>query len=254
MTLDFQHQRAMDDLLGAERAMREKNEQTIRQLRDLLAGIALLFDGTRYQDLTRADPQIPGSWTVDDWRIFFNGVTLTTRGWNTPELRDRREIQELQQQVEGYKAKVKDLERRLEEERVKEPAATAPNQAKAFPEKKSKAVPRPIAKPQEDEATPPLLDLAKEVSTILSSLPSRAPSPYEKILDGGNRTGAILDQALQRWWIMIYLIGRWGLSTWIEIDVVVSHVAGVKPGAGSVHRLLEKLVEKKFIYSEAIRE
>ena len=52
MTLDFQHQRAMDDLLGAERAMREKNEQTIRQLRDLLAGIALLFDGTRYQDLT----------------------------------------------------------------------------------------------------------------------------------------------------------------------------------------------------------
>ena len=254
MTLDFQHQRAMDDLLGAERAMREKNEQTIRQFRDLLAGIALLFDGTRYQDLTRTDPGIPNSWTVEDWKEFFNGVTLTTRGWNTPELRDRREIQELQQQVEGYKAKVIMLERQLME-KCEAPAEGSPTTATAGSEKKSKAVPRPITLPkrQEDEATPPLLDLAKEVSSILSSLPSRAPSPYEKILDGGNRTGVILDQALQRWWIMIYLIGRWGLSTWIEIDVVVSHVAGVKPGAGSVHRLLEKLVEKKFIYSEAIR-
>ena len=137
-------------------------------------------------------------------------------------------------------------------EKREAPVVGSPATATAGSEKKSKAVPRPIAKPQEDEVTPPLLDLAKEVSTILSSLPSRAPSPYEKILDGGNRTGVILDQALQRWWIMIYLIGRWELSTWIEIDVVVSHIVGVKPGAGSVHRLLEKLVEKKFIDSEAI--
>src|ERR1700690_676168 len=185
---------------------------------------------------------------------FFEDVTLTTRGWNTPELRDRREIQELQQQAEAYKAKVKDLEKQLEEERTKEPAAASPNQARAIPEKKSKAAPRPIAvQPQEDEITPPTSDMVKDVSSILSSLPSKVPAPYEKILDGGNRTGVILDQALQRYWIMIYLIGRWRISTWIEMDVVVSQVVGLKPGAGSMHRLLENLVEKNLVYSETIR-
>ena len=254
MTLDFQHQRVMDDLLGAERAMREKNEEVIRDMQQGFVKLANKFDGERFESLRRDNPMIPGSWTVADWMRFFEDVTLTTRGWNTPELRDRREIQELQQQVEAYKAKVKDLEKRLEEERTKEPAAASPNQARAIPEKKSKAAPRPIAvQPQEDEITPPTSDMVKDVSSILSSLPSKVPAPYEKILDGGNRTGVILDQALQRYWIMIYLIGRWRISTWIEMDVVVSQVVGLKPGAGSMHRLLENLVEKNLVYSETIR-
>ena len=246
MTLDFQHQRVMDDLLGAERAMREKNEEVIRDMQQGFVKLANKFDGERFESLRRDNPMIPGSWTVADWMRFFEDVTLTTRGWNTPELRDRREIQELQQQVEAYKAKVKDLEKRLEEERTKEPAAASPNQARAIPEKKSKAAPRPIAvQPQEDEITPPTSDMVKDVSSILSSLPSKVPAPYEKILDGGNRTGVILDQALQRYWIMIYLIGRWRISTWVEMDVVVSQVVGLKPGAGSMHRLLENLGGEK---------
>ena len=259
MMFDIQRQRSMNDLLSAERSMREKNEAVIHEYQNFLVYLAVHFDGQRYQDLQHGDPHIPAKWTTADWKTFFDAIQISS-GWNAPEIRNQREMAELKQQVEVYKAKVTSLEKQLKAEQARQAesgAGAGTVQPDHSPDKKSKAMPRPalsILLPGENEATPPLETIIKDVQSILPHLPRKTPAPFEEILDGGNRTGANLDQAFSRYWIMMYLLGRWKLSTWLETDRVVSatSIPPIKPGAGSMHRIMDDLIGKNLVVSETI--
>ena len=115
MTLDFafQRQRAMDDLLEAERSMRAKNESVIRDLQQVLTEIAVRLNGERFETMRRGDPNIPSAWSAAEWKTFFSQVSLPGRGWNAPELKFQRAERELLQQIEGLKTQIKSLEMQL---------------------------------------------------------------------------------------------------------------------------------------------
>ncbi len=256
MTLDFayQRQRAMDDLLEAERAMRAKNESTVRDLQQVLTEIAVRLDGERFESMRRGNPNIPSMWSAAEWRTFFTQVSLPGRGWNAPELKFQREQREYLQQIEGLKAQIKALEIQLEKEQAEKVAEPMPAST-SNTEPKSKAVPRPMIAMQgrDDDLTPPVDVLVNDVKSILNSLPDKAPAPFDKVLTGGYRTGKDLSQAIQRYWLMTYLIGRHRLSAFLEMDVIISRAVGLKPGAGSMHRAMENLVSEKLVITETIK-
>lgn len=258
MNFSIISQRSMSDLLDAERTMRARDEALIRDLQQALIEIAIRFDGERFESLRRGDPGVPAAWTVENWRTFFSQVSLAGRGWNAPELKFQREQRELLQQIEGLQAQVRLLEMQLEQElssRLAENSDAAVSPKTPVPDlTKSKAMPRAaIAQAHDDDIVPPLDKIIADVQSLAPNLSRKAPAPFDKVLDGGSRTGAILDQVFPRYWIMVYLMGRWKLSTWLEMDIVVSSVAGIKPGAGSMHRMMEDLIEKNFVVSEMIR-
>ena len=75
--------RAIRDTLQAERAMRDRSEETVRELFKLLAELAYRFDGQRLEDARRDDPQGQAAWTAKDWRKFFSSIKRKqpTTGW-----------------------------------------------------------------------------------------------------------------------------------------------------------------------------
>ena len=55
----------------AERALRQKREQELRDAYRLLTELAYRVAGLAFDERRRADPGVPGKWTPDDWRRFF---------------------------------------------------------------------------------------------------------------------------------------------------------------------------------------
>ncbi len=262
LNLGYSHQRALDDMLQAEQAQQESNEIVIRDLRQVLLEIATKIDGRRIEALRRADPKVPSSWGAKEWRAFFGAGW-----WGISSASPQREAQaqrELMQQIEGLKAKLLLAEKALEQERAKPPVViTALAEASpllamgAQVASPSVAVADP-AKPKQSftfpaNITPPATGLVGDTKSILPTLPQKPPVSFADRLKGGGRSGFDLVQAYQRYWITLYLIGRWGLASALEIDNVMGEVVTVKPGSGSLKRILDDLVESGFVIADLFK-
>ncbi len=66
--------RPLEDLLEAERTLRESIAADRRALAEVLYDLAMRLDGERMEALRLADPGIPRYWTAEDWRTFFRDV------------------------------------------------------------------------------------------------------------------------------------------------------------------------------------
>ena len=99
--------RAQNDLLTAERSLRNQVESNVRDLRQLLLELAVRFDGQRLEALRRDDPSAPTHWSPDDWRSFFSAIQFAVAGWETQK--DLRGKRELKRQVEGMRAQIQTL-------------------------------------------------------------------------------------------------------------------------------------------------
>ena len=104
--------RAQNDLLTAERSLRNQVELNVRDLRQLLLELAVRFDGQRLEALRRDDPSAPAHWSPDDWRSFFSAIQFAVAGWETQK--DLHGKRELKQQVEGMRAQIQTLTGQLE--------------------------------------------------------------------------------------------------------------------------------------------
>ena len=270
-TLDVSNQRAMSDLLGAERQLREQSERSIQEFRTLLLVTALRLDGERLEMLRRDNPTVPGSWTVKDWHNFLEYMP-SARGWGAavPANAQTARERELLQQIEALQAQLDETVHQLDEERERaqvvavtesfakhDDTATTPapvsHASVAVPSDHPSGHAVTIAKIELPEgATPMLADIIADAKSILANLPKLPPAPFDKALDGGNRIGGDLARIYQRYWIAVYVIGRWRLCAAMEIETVVAHVAEVSSGSGSLRRVLEDLVTAKILIGEKI--
>lgn len=267
-TLGISNQRAMSDLLAAERQLREQSERSIQEFRQLLLETALRLDGERLEALRRDNPTVPGSWTVKDWHNFLEYIP-SARGWgsevpsNTQPARER----ELLQQIDVIQAQLDEAVHQLEEERERaqvdamsssatkhdDTAITTPTplsdvSAAVYSDPIGSAVKMELP----EGVTPMLADIIADAKSILSSLPKLPPAQFDKALDGGNRIGGDLARIYQRYWIAVYVIGRWRLCAAMEIEAVVAHVAQVSSGSGSLRRVLDDLVTANILVGEKI--
>ena len=244
--LDMPHQRALSDLLQAERSLREMNECVLRDMRQALLETAIRLDGERLEALRRTDPAIPSNWSPADWRKFFSQVS---QGWGGERSNEARALQ-LERQVESLKKKLAQAETR---------AAAPPPQPQAI----SSPAPVPqVTTPIPSLSVAGLLPGAvPSLSALIADaqqvgpLPQSAFATFKKsLLNGGGRTGGDLPRAFQRYWILLYLVGHWGLAVSTELEDILSAVVDISAGSGSLRRLLGDLSVKSDIFvSETVK-
>jgi len=141
----------------------------------------------------------------------------------------------LLQQIEAMKARLAQTER-------------APQMADGAPRS---AVGGASHQPAAPGMTPPLDVLAEHVRVVLRTTPSRPPAGFSA-LDGGGRMGGDRARVFPRYWAVLYLIGHFGLAATMEIEQATADVFGVSPGAGSLRRVLNDLMEAGIIQPEVL--
>jgi len=244
--LDMPHQRALSDLLQAERSLREMNESVLRDMRQALLETAIRLDGERLETLRRTDPAIPSNWSPADWRKFFSQVS---QGWGGAGNREVRLLQ-LEKQVESLKKKLAQTEART---------AASPSHSQAISPAPAPQVVTPIPSLSVagllPGAVPSLSALIADAQQVGQSLPQSASATFKKsLVNGGGRTGGDLPRAFQRYWILLYLVGHWGLTVSTELEDILSAVVDISAGSGSLRRLLGDLSEKSDIFvSETVK-
>ncbi len=267
MDLTYPRKRAQDDMFLAERDLRQRSDSAYQDLIQILLDMAIRVDGERFEAMRRDNPSVPASWTPVDWKRFFSEVSFPGKGWGSASQPDLRAQRELLQQIEGLKAAIKRLDGELVAERNRPQAEATPKPA--LPSKVSPAMAAPHAssrkapKPADDnlpvidiatlpeEATPPVHVLIDDATQMKSSLPKTPPASFADVLTGGGRVGGDLSRAFERYFITLYLIGRWRLSSSMEIDDILGNTVDLSSGTGSLKRMVADL-SKVFIHTEVI--
>lgn len=264
MTMQIEAQRAYKDLLESERGMRIQVENHVRDLRQLLLELAVRFDGQRLEILRRDDPAIPGCWSSADWRAFFNGVVTVSSSWSAPKKTDSAAERELKQQIESLRATINDLtkdlnetQQELAEQQERRLSMEAVDKTKVSDGKSEKS--KKGALPTLDLAslkpgmTPPPHILVQDIKTLLPSLPKEPPEKYKKLGIGEGRRSLERKLAIQRYWVVLRLIGFWHLSSKMEIEGILAEVMGISSGAGSLQRIGRDLLANDLLVVELIK-
>jgi hypothetical protein len=248
-TLNVSHQRAVGDLLQAERDLRQKSEDAIRAMRQVLVETANRFDGTRLESLRRDNPSVPANWGALDWKKFFDEVPVPSQGWvnKTVVAPDTQTQRKLQKQIT-------DLQAALELERAKVVVVESTPAETLIPAVSADQI-LPAADAIESippNATPALTVMVADAKRMLANFPQKIPAAFSAVLSGGERTGGDLARVFQRYWLILYLMGRWRLAASMELEETLAGVVGVSAGSGSMRRVLLDMEEANVLVNEII--
>ena len=282
--------RALQDALEAERAMRDRAEETIRDLVKLLAELAYRYDGQRLEEARRDDPQGQAAWTVSDWRNFFSSIRRKqpVAGWGGKT--DEKELRSLREEV----AKLKKLlgKALLAAEKAEQPSTKEKVEAVASEQKLAPLPPKPTmkttssqqvrgkrqSKPQKRspetiakvkariealgeavEAPEGMIgSMASMLADLLATLkeekfPKRPPAAWRQRLSGNGRKGRDLDLAYQRYWSTLWLTGRWGIVSKMEIETIIGLSNGLSSRSGALSRVMGDLLKAGVIVEKSSR-
>ncbi|WP_322793284.1 hypothetical protein [Bellilinea sp.] len=253
--MEAYRERALEDILNAERELRQNAERMAREYRDLVLELAQRLAGEALEARRRDNPVIPQVWTAADWTAFWSGVSVGQNGWAKPksnghEALERRivqlegELNALRERLERAQMEAaqerrtrEELQKRLEEAKAKEkPKDTQPKgEAKRTAER--------ILTP--DELPQLWRSLVEEMSRMV--IPS-APERFKVQLNPRDSTIRYRRKVL-----VLYTIARGGISSRMEIDRVVSVVEQLSERTNSVRRPTDDLVKSGLLVSETIR-
>jgi DNA-binding PadR family transcriptional regulator len=241
MVLETERQRALEDMLQAERDLRLASEALVRDLRQVLLETAMRMDGVRLEEMRRADPSALARWTAEDWRRFMSAIPIPRWG----ESRDReqqwlREKRELLQQIEALR-----LAARRESSTVTPSTVHGPSSEDSTVHTPPSTVHTP------PYMTPPFTVMVERTSDVLRNAPASPPARFSR-LDGGSRTGGDRRRVFPRYWATLYLVGHFGLAAIMEIEHILAAVFGMSPGSGSLRRAIEDLEERGFLHVELL--
>ena len=241
-TLNISHQRAKDDLLQAERDLRNKSEETTRAMRQVLMETANRFDGTRMQALQRGDPSIPARWGTSEWKKFFDDVPVPSQSWNSAVVPDLRAQEELQKQVDELRAALTRTELDLEIERTRNSIDVSSPAVEVTTQPAADAI-----ADIPSSVTPSLSMMVEDAKKMRDKFPEKTPAAFTNMLSGGERSGGDLARVFQRYWLILHLIGHWRLTAAMELEEILAETVGVSSGSGSVERVLEDLEKAKIL-------
>ncbi len=242
----------MDDLLQAERDLRRKSEDAIRAMRQALVETANRFDGKRLQEISRNDPSIPAHWGALDWKQFFDEVPAPARGWGASVEPDMQAQRELRNQIAALKTALSQAELNLEDERAKNSAVVAPP---VFVSTEITNVENTATDALENipsGATPALSAIVLDAKMARKKFPQKIPAALSNALSGGERSGGDLQRVFERYWIVLYLIGRWRLTASMELTEALAQTVGVSGGSSSIQRVITGLENAKVLVTEVL--
>ncbi len=227
MNSDGVRDAALRDILQAERSMRAIAEEHVRALGRVLTELAYRLDGHRMEAIRREDPRAPEGWTPEQWRAFFARVLEPPEAaWITPEQAERlaAENARLREELRAARREIERLRREVE--RLSREAPPAEAEAES-----GEPAPRPAR--------------AEIVSG--EGWPERWPKPparFARLLPGD-------EKRWQRMAMVLCLVAR-GDCLRLQVTQALGSRFGVKPGSGSLKRLIQTMVEKGLLKDEVL--
>ncbi|MGB9801024.1 MAG: hypothetical protein ACPLUL_13115 [Thermanaerothrix sp.] len=251
---DVYRERALEDLIKAERELRENAERLARDYRALVLELAQRLAGEALEDRRRENPAVPQAWTPAEWRAFWASVSVKASGSWTPrgnghEALERRMVQleselaALRGQLEQARMEAAQARRAREDlQKQLEKARTEKAQEAEKPKGEARRPAERILTPEELPAL--WRKLVEEMRTMI--IPS-APERFRVQLNP--------DEAIRyrRKVLVLYTLAIGGISSRMEIDRVVSVVEGLSERTNSVRRPLDELVQTGLLICETIR-
>ncbi len=224
------HQRALDDLLQAERGLRLEAERQISAYGQLLTEVASTLAGERLEEARLSGPEATKSWGVQEWRRFFSANVLVTGGWKS-DAASRGEIARLETALQ---------ELRQENEALK---------------RENEKLQRQAAREQETKAGVQ----GKEESFIVS---------HAAILDDLGRLGKGIEKQVSRLDVplgtsptsraraiqFLYLACAWGIATRMEIGYLLARHGGtsINSAGGKAKKVEERLTRAGLLQTESL--
>ena len=241
--------RSLLELLEAERLFRQQAEQRLRSLNAVLTELAYRLSGEKLELLRKQDSTIPQSWTPEQWRAFFQGLTLDPQasGWGSKSNGNGHhvEMENLQKEIARLKAELTQARQRILE---LEQEKTRPTQEDIQWQSSNVAppvIPKKNISPSElgyGYAQIPLLEWEQPAIPIRFS---------DRIRSGAaTRRDAQLNE--RRKLLVLWLLSFSGISAQIEIGRLVSALENVSAEAGSVKRPIEALVNSNLLVSQTL--
>lgn len=252
-SIALQGQRSLSDLLEAERRMRFASDDTVRGLRDVLLSVAIRLDGKRMEGLRHADPQIPGNWSVKQWREFVDAIPAPD-GWGTAatSAESVNNNEEGSRYVEDLKAEIQNLMTDLENASTRIAQMEVQQEAVLKSVKKSSSVdlqPMPSTRPS-GHILAPLDALVSEADSRLLLF----PNPPSKLTDGlvsvGARDGKDRLVFLQRVYVSLFALSAHGVSNTMELNHLVALPGEAQPNTGSIGKVLNDIEKNGLIAIE----
>jgi len=267
-----QQNRIFDDLYEVERNKRKAAESGTQDLMDLLRVIAMRMDGLHYEQMCKEDPTIPARWSIFDWKKYFLSIQPPASnsgndwGGHTRNSKPADNFAEENIHLRAAKAKLQEQLDEAQVELMKIKNAPTRNA------KKHKLTAVPAANtPPGDQGIPKSTvknDEALPITTTDPALAAQAlkePSSYAGILMDFQKfllhpvqppeEYALLSsdgRSWQRYTGIIYLLGKWGITSKIEIDALVAQANGISSGSGSIRNTLERLAEYKYLHTQVL--
>jgi hypothetical protein len=283
--------RALRDTLEAERAMRDRSEENVRDLVRLLAELAYRFDGQGLEDARREDPRGQATWTVKDWRNFFSSIRRKqpASGWGGKT--DEKELLSLREEVANLKKllgeallaaerasqipakeKVKVITPEAQElaplppkpkmkttssQQVRGKKKTQPQKRSAETIAKVKARIAALGKAEEvsEGMVGSMASILLDLQTTLKGerFPKSPPAAWKQRLNGSGRKGRDLDLAYQRYWSVLWLSGRWGIVSKMEVETLIGLSNGLSSRSGALSRVMKDLLNAGVITEKSHR-
>jgi hypothetical protein len=205
------YERAVDDILSAERHLRSLAEEDIRGYRALLLEVAHIFAGEKIEAVRKHDPNAPDQWKAEEWGRFFRGMRYEVGGWANPEILEKR--------LASYEHKL-DFERGKNDElrgKLKERLVQATEQ-----------------EVKEKDLTP----AERARAALWPVFPESPPAEFAKKFNTKVQWMRIA--------LMIYLLGVKGWSARVEIATYLARAANVTVGGGGTKNFIGQMLDEGF--------
>ncbi|MEW6505239.1 MAG: hypothetical protein AB1457_14855 [Chloroflexota bacterium] len=255
--MEAYRERALEDILNAERELRQNAERMAREYRALVLELAQRLAGEALEARRRDNLAIPQVWTAVEWSAFWSGISVgQSGGWTKPKSNGHEALERRSVQLEGELAVLRErLERAqmeaAQERRTREELQQRLDAAQAKAKEKPKSEAKGEAKrPAERILTPAELPelwrrLVEEMSGMV--IPP-APDRFKAQLKPKDS-----DIRYRRKVLVLYTIARGGISSRMEIDRVVSVVEQLSERTNSVRRPVDELVKSGLLVCGTIR-
>ncbi len=202
--------RGLQDILQAERELRQIAEGEVSALRQELVKLAYKLAGAELEDIRRKDPNAPGSWSAARWGRFFTDQLKSTPGWTKPEILAER-LATLQAERQGL---VKD------NDELRGQLVVVMEELERFQSLGVDAI------AAEAEVKAPTASLK------WPDIPTKPPARFAPMLSRGDRW--------KREALVLNMMAIKGWSLRLEVLEALGAMVNVAPRSGSLKRLIDK--------------
>ena len=94
-----------------------------------------------------------------------------------------------------------------------------------------------------------LADLLEKIKTF----PKTPPGRWKQILDGKGRRGSDLELAYERYWSVLWMIGRWGIVSKMELETLIALSNKLSTRSGALGRVMNDLLDANILLEISMR-